>query len=566
VCSPHKAFLLPALVSTGFLGCFIDASERDLPNRLMVSGESMSISVSACRYRASTQGFLYFGLEAGGECWAGNAFGRYGQASSGACWKTCADGSSCGGDWLLSVYITKPLQSAWVKQPTESNTAYIGCFIDAVSDRDLPYTLSISNTMTPSACAALAKAQGYKFYGIQIASECFAGNSFGRHGSASSSDCSMKCPDGSQCGASVRNSIYAVNNPLFNTNRVLTTSTPPSEASTGYLGCFIDSATRDLPNNLLISSNIIKLSDCRAQALAQNYTYFGIQMANECRGSNSYGSYGQDVDSACVVNCVEGMSCGGPWRNSVYKTTPDPIVLAQSLAFPSYTMGYIGCFREAYSKEFTHYLGKYTGNYMTNDATLFSCRARALDAGYAYIGLQNGGECWAGNSYGMYGRDTSSACSYACADGAECGSGKHNSVYTTNPMFGSALAYSQEMLFNSSTQVSNAGTGYIGCFTDSYSRDLSNLLGEGFTVSECRSAAADKQYKYFALQKGGECWADDSYGHFGRALESSCLWLCTDGFVCGGLLMNSVYVTDPLSVDNLQTFTSLSAYGECPMN
>lgn len=59
------------------------------------------------------------------------------------------------------------------------------------------------------------------------------------------------------------------------------------------------------------------------------------------------------------------------------------------------------------------------------------CFERALAAGYKFAGLQYGGECWAGNSLGKYGKRPDSECKMKCRrdPGRNCGAGWRNSVY-----------------------------------------------------------------------------------------------------------------------------------------
>ena len=45
---------------------------------------------------------------------------------------------------------------------------------------------------------------------------------------------------------------------------------------------------------------------------------------------------------------------------------------------------------------------------------MMTCLNRAKAYGYAYVGLQNGKECWAGDSYGKYGRVNEYNCNYMC--------------------------------------------------------------------------------------------------------------------------------------------------------
>ena len=58
-----------------YLGCYHDSSERDLPNQL----QSTHSTIESCTALASEQGYIFFGLQYGGECWAGDNYGSFGK-------------------------------------------------------------------------------------------------------------------------------------------------------------------------------------------------------------------------------------------------------------------------------------------------------------------------------------------------------------------------------------------------------------------------------------------------------------------------------------------------------
>ncbi|MGD0525634.1 MAG: WSC domain-containing protein [Polyangiaceae bacterium] len=94
-------------------------------------------------------------------------------------------------------------------------------------------------------------------------------------------------------------------------------------AGTGpkYLGCYNDSATRDLPYNAYSSSsNTVEL--CVATCKAAGYAYAGAQYGSQCFCGNSYGGQGTSTNCnmACSGNGAE--TCGGSYANSVYATAP----------------------------------------------------------------------------------------------------------------------------------------------------------------------------------------------------------------------------------------------------
>ncbi len=89
-----------------------------------------------------------------------------------------------------------------------------------------------------------------------------------------------------------------------------------------YIGCFIDSSERDLTyfvGEFSVNGQIICIQACHSAG----YQYAGTQASGQCWCGNSYGSYGVDPNG-CIMSCQGNPEemCGGPWRNSVYRTLP----------------------------------------------------------------------------------------------------------------------------------------------------------------------------------------------------------------------------------------------------
>jgi hypothetical protein len=87
-----------------------------------------------------------------------------------------------------------------------------------------------------------------------------------------------------------------------------------------YVGCFIDSTDRDLPE-LDKAIGGLSLEVCAAQCRELKAPYFGVQGGVQCRCGQSYGKYGKVSDSECKEPCQGNnkQMCGAPWRNSVYQ-------------------------------------------------------------------------------------------------------------------------------------------------------------------------------------------------------------------------------------------------------
>ena len=88
---------------------------------------------------------------------------------------------------------------------------------------------------------------------------------------------------------------------------------------------------------------------------------------------------------------------------------------------------WVGCFRD---NPWTRDLSTYIGSGMT----ITNCMDIAISRGMPYYGMQNGGECWLGNSYGRYGSIGNDNCSLGCNANynERCGGYNANTVYSVN--------------------------------------------------------------------------------------------------------------------------------------
>jgi hypothetical protein len=167
---------------------------------------------------------------------------------------------------------------------------------------------------------------------------------------------------------------------------------------------------------------------------------------------------------------------------------------------------YLGCFADSETRDLPHPAWQ-NNSFNTTEACIAACATHA----YAYAGTQSGYQCWCGNSYG--GQGPANGCTYPCSGALSeiCGGGYQNSVYAT--------------------MAPPPPPKYVGCFTDSQTRDLPSQAysnGEN-TVENCVADCAYHWWLYAGVQSGNECWCGNSSG---KASEK-----------CGGIWQNSVYRT-----------------------
>jgi len=362
-----------------FKGCYKDTGSRDLPKYIGALANNMA---SVCGARCNSKGYKYFGMQVGTQCFCGNKFGRYGKSNN--CKSTCkgnkGEKNKCGGGWANSVYEIKGVSkqnainmankvvarkvlvkaqqtlqtyknklvrakrvvTSQAPLPTTPFT-FKGCFRDR-SNRDFTKFIGRLGNCQPSVCGPRCNRLGYKYFGMQVGTECFCGNSFGKYGHAN--NCDMKCKgNNSKCGGGWANSVYQSNKPINKSiaKNVVTKITrlvvrarqvvtkakavvnkptvlvinaikkalkkvvkkkkvaPTPVAKFSYLGCYKDNRNRDL-NKYAGSFSKNRAAFCGAKCNKLGYQYFGMQVSTQCFCGAKYGSYGKAKN--CTSKCA----------------------------------------------------------------------------------------------------------------------------------------------------------------------------------------------------------------------------------------------------------------------
>jgi hypothetical protein len=118
------------------------------------------------------------------------------------------------------------------------------------------------------------------------------------------------------CGGPWRNAVYKLGpGPVSPPGR------RPAASENEFVGCFIDAGDRDL-RVAHTSDPAMSIEVCSEHCRAQNAPYFAMQAGADCHCGASFGRYGHAAPAECSTPCYGNHSqmCGGPWRNSVYRT------------------------------------------------------------------------------------------------------------------------------------------------------------------------------------------------------------------------------------------------------
>ncbi|GIL87751.1 hypothetical protein Vretimale_13082 [Volvox reticuliferus] len=214
--TPRRQSPPPPRITPGcYVGCFADmANNRTLANLV---AESDEMTIDSCRKAARAQGYAYFGVEAGRQCFVGNEIAPP-RTDPVTCDYRCAGDASqiCGGDWAISVYNSyDPTSLASPRPPPPSlrKQDYLGCFTDVVWMRALPQQLDVSDNMTIAACRNKALEAGLTLYGVEAGRECWGGSDRSRAmGWGRNRGCNWTCggADCEVCGGDLAIDIYTV--------------------------------------------------------------------------------------------------------------------------------------------------------------------------------------------------------------------------------------------------------------------------------------------------------------------------------------------------------------------
>lgn len=370
-------------------------------------------------------------------------------------------------------------------QPTSTDGwKILGCYKDLYpsSDRTLKDYQYINDPLSISVCRAKCLAQQYKYSGVENGNECWCGNTIQSSATntlTSLSDCSYSCPGeaSESCGAGAR--------------ILLSEYSAPLKSTWTTLGCYKDvfpSKDRTLREPQVVFGQLT-VDSCRATCAAKQYKYSGVENGGECWCGDSIQSPSDNVPVAmtdCSYNCPGNSSqkCGAGAR----------IVISQRSK--GITAGWedMGCYQDTFA---THARTLKTLLGEDGSLTIDSCRNICRVSGYQLSGMENGRECWCGNSI----QDPSynipaplSDCSKTCPGDPKqfCGGGGRISL---------------------SRYVDPSKPAWVamGCYKDRYPATSHALqvkidVDGATTIEKCQDRCYNSGYSYSGVEDGSDCW------------------------------------------------------------
>uniref|UniRef100_A0A1B6JWP9 Uncharacterized protein n=1 Tax=Homalodisca liturata TaxID=320908 RepID=A0A1B6JWP9_9HEMI len=500
-----------------YIGCFVDGG---IGNRLLTGLQQdfpQSLTQDVCNKHCFEKGFAFAGTQYSYECFCSSSKPpEYKRAPDNQCDTKCAGDKNriCGGTNRLSVYSTGV-------EPTEVDTAYIGCYIDGGQENRLLQGLELNlyGTLTPEICKKTCFEKGFAFAGTQYSYECFCSRIRPPDTKKSSdAQCDSKCAgDQSKfCGGINRLSVY-------------TTGVKETYASGLYHGCYIDGG---VGNRLLRGfqqdfQQTLTQDLCSKFCYDKGFAFAGTQYSYECFCSrNKPPDHKRAPDVQCDTPCAGDRNkvCGGTDRLSVYSTG-----IEQTDA-PDYGAEvYIGCFIDGnVGNRLMHGLQQDFPDTLTQEV----CNRHCYDKGFAFAGTQYSYECFCSRTRPpTYKKAPDNQCNAKCAGDKSktCGGSDRLSVYSTG--IEQTQEPGTETVFK-----------YVGCFKDfangtrlmkGFHQDFPDSLTNQLCARLCRR----KGFRYAGMQYGKECFCDSNkpkFQHFAKDEECSTRCDGNNNQICGG--------------------------------
>ncbi|KIY03560.1 uncharacterized protein Z520_00251 [Fonsecaea multimorphosa CBS 102226] len=331
-------YVNPGTLGYNSLGCYTEGSNS---RALSVQPNSNNTVVSCLQ---ACQGYLYAGVEYGGQCFCGNTLAAGSvNASASDCSMTCNNNQTeyCGGPNRLNMYIygngtlpsTSPSNGGGNNNPTTpsgptipptvGNFTYQSCYTD-IPGRALTAFALADNSITLQTCAS--NCTQYQYFGVEYGRECYCGNTLGS-GSVPATDgrCNMACSGNSSfmCGGPNGLTLYQILN--WTASAPAPPSTPtgpiivPNVGNFQYVDCHTEITGRALTGKAVASSDMT-VQNCAGNCTG--FTYFAVEYSQECYCGNALGSGSVTAtDGRCSMTCGGNSStiCGGPNGLSLYQ-------------------------------------------------------------------------------------------------------------------------------------------------------------------------------------------------------------------------------------------------------
>ncbi|KAF3934543.1 hypothetical protein ABW19_dt0208421 [Dactylella cylindrospora] len=450
---------------------------------------------------------------------------------------------------------------------------YLGCWLDGTNGRLEPNKYTLMGTNENGKCQNQCSSAGYAFALSEYAYECWCGNLVPDSSlKGPDSFCATQCPgdttqscggDGGYASAWYDSARY---DPTTNKLDGVVARPPSFQQTAGdfsFYGCWSDSTGSRSLKGKAISSSSVNITWCANYCAG--YSWMGTSYSNECYCGNDLGGVSKPLTD-CNMLCVADQYsyCGAGSRLSLYirNGTALPLTTASSVTSKvtetSTTVGpsstgasgnsnwdYVGCWTDDVADRSLQDL-----SYAADDNSLAKCSD--FCAGFAYLGLEYGSECYCGNSLGGSAADAST-CYKACTGSSEiCGGDNRLNLYRAKPAATTTVS--------GSTPTPSLWVD-MGCYKD-YTGNRT-LIGKSTTSTSntaawCYNYCNGLGYTFFATEYSNECYCGSAIVGVGVPVSSGCTYKCAGDSTqfCGGSNRMNMYMVNPQNSIYSSSYTS----------
>ena len=408
------------------LGCLTNTADG-LLTRATYTFKSSSLTTEVCLQACVDRNATWALTTNSQSCACGTnyALGKDTYVPSDFCTSKCGGNATqfCGSAFRSSVYNLTAVGLAPIDY--DHPVGYQGCFEKPRSGLALSDASWSTDTMTISGCIDDCSSLGKAYAAVSDGRTCMCGQKPQVGGLLPASQCASPCAGNttSTCGGGLSVELYSTN------NSAITPETTASRYTADWSGCYTDSADKPALSDYSFSSSSMTPSMCKSGCLAFDYGYAGLKSGNTCNCGKTPPATMLVAASLCSSRCSgnSSLTCGAGFYSDTYNVTAQIGGSGNGTESGSGALGYKGCYQDTPARGLNDYT--WTNGKMTIDM----CRTGCSYLNYTLAGLQNGNQCFCGNTWKAGSVLPDLSCSQRCSGNSTqfCGAAWISSLYST---------------------------------------------------------------------------------------------------------------------------------------
>ncbi|KAJ7752824.1 hypothetical protein DFH07DRAFT_921710 [Mycena maculata] len=354
---------------------------------------------------------------------------------------------------------------------------------------------------------------------------------------------------------SLRSALRHASQKRANLNRLNSRAIPTGWS---YVGCATDGSARALSYSFTSSS--LTQDSCIATCDSLGYIYGAPEYTNQCYcGSTLANGLGVSTASAeCNMPCAGNSSqiCGGNYRMSLFQKT-------SSVATSAWTLTQ-ACAVDTSSRVLQGY------SVTISALTPALCQSTCASQGFTIAGVEDGSQCYCGNSFvgGTPATASTSDCSTPCGgdSSSTCGGAWRIQIYIASGATTTATTISTTTTTTSA--LASTSTGWVlsnACAVDTSARFLQgySVTTSSLTPALCQFTCAGQGFTIAGVEYGSQCYCGNSFvgGTPATASTSDCNTPCAgdSSSTCGGSWLLQIYTASGATTTATTTSTTTAS-------